>query len=242
MDIYKPTLPTGAAVRPSLVIVHGGGWSGGNKTDVSMTGPAGMFASLGFAVAIVNYTLDPANPQTPITDILNAVQFLRTNSATYNLDSSRIGMLGMSAGGHLGLMACIQGTAGTTRPDAMCGWSPPCDLGGLTGDGATFAAAFMNVAYSGNEAAWNAKSPRQSVTSACCPVRIVGSASEDVNAGGIAQSQYNNMETAAQSVGVNVTKRIITGTTHADFGSTAGANCDVFLCSDWLKTKLGGAF
>lgn len=230
-DVYKQA----GINRPALCVIHGGGWTGGDKSASDVTGTAQLFATLGYSVFNANLTLTAGAPAMPITDLQTLVNWVRTNAATYNVDAARVYMLGMSSGGHLAFMAAVQGSTGTTRPDAVIGWSPPCDLGGLTGDGATFAALYMGNAYIGNQTAWDAKSPRQQITSACCPMRVVGSASEDVNAGGIAQSQYDNMLTAASGAGISVTERVITGTVHADFRGVSNASGDVNQSHAWLQ-------
>lgn len=214
LDVYKPAL----SPRPAVIFVHGGGWTGNDKSDD--TPLATQLAAYGFAVFNINYTLTLGVPQTLINNVLASVTFVRNNAATYNVDASRVYMIGKSAGGHLALMAAITGVAGGSRPDKVCAWSPPCELGTLVGYGAGAAENYMGNTYVGNETAWQAKSPRQQVSSNCCPIRIVGSANEDTANGGIQQSQYDNMQTAAQGAGVTVAKTIYAGTVHAAFENT----------------------
>jgi acetyl esterase/lipase len=235
LDIWKPN----QASRPVLILCHGGGWTGGDKTDPSQTYPATLFAELGFCVMSANMTLTGGAPATPITDIKNLVTWARANAATYNGDGTRVATLGSSSGGHEALMAAIQGVAGGTRPDAVIGWSPPCNLGALTGSGAGFALAYMGTTFAGDAAGWNAKSPTLIIAGPICPIRIVGSATEDTANGGIAQSQYDGFETAALAVGADVTKRIFTGAAHAEMdGKLVEASNDIAGTAAWLRRKL----
>lgn len=240
-EIYMPNV----AGRPVLGIIPGGGWTTASRLNATTAYVATRFADMGFCVFVLDTTqadVDPGtsvDPQTPITDTLAFVSWARTNAATYNGLANNIALLGMSSGGHLALMAAIQGVAGESRPDAVVAWSPATNLGTLTSPGSTYALDYMNVAFSGNEAAWNAKSPALAVTSNSCPIRIVG-ASADPN--GIAQAQFDSMHTAALAAGVDSTKKIYTGTTHAvDFGSARrymASDDDVNETAAWLAEHL----
>lgn len=114
LDLY---LPAGApAPRPTLVFIHGGGWSGGDKAPI----PALCVAALnqGFAVASVNYRLTsqaalfaPESVTFPaqIHDVKGAVRWLRANAATFGLDPTRFASFGTSAGGHLSALLATSG-------------------------------------------------------------------------------------------------------------------------------------
>jgi dienelactone hydrolase len=108
LDLYQPTGDT-QTLRPALVWVHGGSFSGGDKTNFVPTDVANTFAKLGYVVVSINYRLlgsgCVANP-TACTlaaleaqhDAQAAVRWLRANAATYRIDASRIGIGGESAG------------------------------------------------------------------------------------------------------------------------------------------------
>jgi acetyl esterase/lipase len=100
MDLYHPL--TAAGPVPVVIYIHGGGWTGGDKSD-----GAGMLFTPplrenGYLVAAINYRLAPTHTfPGPIEDVKCAVRHLRANADKYNLDPDRIGALGGSAGGHL---------------------------------------------------------------------------------------------------------------------------------------------
>lgn len=239
--LHKPS----AASRPAVVLVHGGGWISGDRTEAAYVAVARWLADAGFCVFNTDYTLVPGNNypsgspnttlrQTLIDDVLAAVAHVRTNAATYNADSSRVAILGTSAGGHLGLMAGITGVRGTTRPDAVVAWSPPTRLATLpTGSptgGLELAENYLGAAVADAAAA---HSPYSQITRACPPIRIVGSTAEDTDNGGIPRAQYDDLHTAAQAAGVDSTKAVYTGTRHADFrGIDSGATLA------WLRSAL----
>jgi acetyl esterase/lipase len=106
-DIYSPRDRRGSA--PMIIVVHGGGFTGGDKQGVSQFGNA--LAALGYVVADINYTL--ATPQhagypEQVNDVRRAIQWNIANGRRFGADPSRIGLLGFSAGGYLAAMAGLQ--------------------------------------------------------------------------------------------------------------------------------------
>lgn len=125
------------ALYPVIVWIHGGAWMAGDKNHP----PAiSHLLSRGYAVASINYRLTDrfAHPA-QINDCKAALRFLRAHASEYNLDPSRIGVWGHSAGGHL---AALVGTSGdvkelegelgnnnlSSRVQAVVDWSGPTDL------------------------------------------------------------------------------------------------------------------
>jgi dienelactone hydrolase len=111
MDIVRPKA-TSAAPRPAVLLIHGGGFRGGNKEGYIPL--AVKLAEHGYVAATINYRLAPRN-QFPaaLEDSKAAVRFLRANAAKYGIDAGHIGTLGGSAGGHLVLMLGL--TAGVAE-------------------------------------------------------------------------------------------------------------------------------
>jgi acetyl esterase/lipase len=97
MDIY---FPQSGGAWPALVYVHGGTWMHGDKSEAVLF--ADQMALQGYVVVSVNYRLfPPATFPAMIEDVKCAIRSLRAHAAEYNLDPSRIGVMGVSAGGHL---------------------------------------------------------------------------------------------------------------------------------------------
>lgn len=111
LDLYLPP-DDGPGPRPVVVLVHGGGFVGGNRGQ--MAAAALSYARLGFVAASISYRLEPdadfsnqlvyfAAVQNAIDDGMESVRWLRSQAATYHLDTDRIAMVGSSAGGAVAL-------------------------------------------------------------------------------------------------------------------------------------------
>ncbi len=102
LDVYRPKNDT---VLPACVLVHGGGWTGGDKERFRALGLA--LAEKGYVVANVEYRLaGAAKYPAAVQDCSLAVRWVRANAKRFALDPQRIGAWGGSAGGHLvGLLA-----------------------------------------------------------------------------------------------------------------------------------------
>jgi acetyl esterase/lipase len=121
MDIYLP-IDSNLVQHPAILIIHGGGWYGGDKHDVREQITGTNLARNGYVCASINYALcnagDTSNPSWPqnIYDCKKAVQFLRKNSAVYKIDPNHIGVIGGSAGGHLAALLGVAGVDAGLEP------------------------------------------------------------------------------------------------------------------------------
>jgi poly(3-hydroxybutyrate) depolymerase len=116
MDIAVPPNATADARQPLLVLIHGGGFVAGDKSDFYPE--MATYARAGYVVATINYRLTPGNGASDtirttavlhaVEDAQNAIRFLRRNAARYGIDPTRVVSIGSSAGGGVSLTLAIQ--------------------------------------------------------------------------------------------------------------------------------------
>jgi len=99
LDFWKANSTSPA---PVLVCVHGGGFHGGDKTTYRRSGLVAECLKHGISVAAINYRYTTTAPfPAPMLDGARALQFLRFKAKEWNIDPSRIGGTGGSAGGDM---------------------------------------------------------------------------------------------------------------------------------------------
>jgi acetyl esterase/lipase len=105
LDFYPATSDKPA---PVMIHIHGGGWRGGSKSHVP-----GFLTKANaegwLAVVSVDYRFtDVATHPAQVDDCARAIQFVRQNAKAWNLDTTRMGVTGGSAGGHLSAYMALQ--------------------------------------------------------------------------------------------------------------------------------------
>ena len=95
--IYQPT---GPGPFPTVLDLHGGAWNAKNRLAEEPMDRA--LAASGLLVVAVDLTLAPEAPYPAcVQDANYAVRWLKANAATWNGDTSKIGIYGSSSGGHV---------------------------------------------------------------------------------------------------------------------------------------------
>lgn len=99
-------LPLKNLSKGSAVIICPGGGYGGLLTKREGTDVARTFAKLGVAAFVLKYRLPDDRIMEdksigPLQDALQALKMVRQNAGKWNIDASKIGIMGFSAGGHL---------------------------------------------------------------------------------------------------------------------------------------------
>ncbi len=110
LDVYLPRAAVGkrGLKLPTVVLVHGGAWTMGSRADRAPQ--AKQFARQGFVAVSVNYRLaTEARWPAQRLDVSRAVTFLRKNAAFFNIDRSRMALLGSSAGGQIAAAVATHG-------------------------------------------------------------------------------------------------------------------------------------
>lgn len=126
LDVYSP--PPTDALRPAVVVIHGGGWhEGAGLERDGMADHAQRLAEAGYVAFNISYRLVPSGGQFPhaVQDCICALAWIRGHAGDYGIDPDRIGALGYSAGGHLVSMLGTAASDPIVAPDCEAGQTTP---------------------------------------------------------------------------------------------------------------------
>ncbi|MEJ5976456.1 alpha/beta hydrolase [Novosphingobium sp. PS1R-30] len=109
VDVY---VPAGKGPHPLVLYIHGGGWMGGHTRHSGALADfpkvLARLAAEGFTVASLEYRLSgEARFPAQLQDANAALRFLRAHAAQYKIDTTRVGLWGGSAGGHLAALTAL---------------------------------------------------------------------------------------------------------------------------------------
>ena len=108
---------------PIVIYLHGGAWNGGSFERVPPV--AHELARRGIAVASIEFRKSSQAPFTAqLDDGRAAIRWIKTNARKYSLDAKRIGVYGVSTGGHLAALLALTGSS----VRACAAQSAPSDL------------------------------------------------------------------------------------------------------------------
>lgn len=97
-------IDVGFGGAPCVVLVHGGGWDGGDRRELA--GLNRWLAARGVAVAAFDYRLAPAHPwPAQAEDLRVVIRWVRENAAKLGVNPDRLTLLGRSAGGQIATAA-----------------------------------------------------------------------------------------------------------------------------------------
>lgn len=113
IDAFLPKKPAGKT--PAVLIVHGGGWRSGDRSQHIPL--AQQLAERGYASFTAEYRLSTeAFYPAAVYDLKAAVRWLKASGKKFNIDTTKVAILGFSAGGQLaslvGLTPDVQKLAG----------------------------------------------------------------------------------------------------------------------------------
>lgn len=128
-------VPDGEGPFPIAILVHGGGWSGGDKSGRDPANPGAdvypWFEPLTagkFTWFSINYRLAPEHRWPAcFEDVQTAIRWVKAHASEYNGDARRIAIFGHSAGGHLAFLVAAHGAA-DGRVQAVVGYAPVTDF------------------------------------------------------------------------------------------------------------------
>ncbi len=119
-------VPEGSGKFPVVLIVHGGGWMGGDREKDIV--PVFAPVATNFTWFTISYRLAPTNHWPAcFEDVQTAIRWVKAHAAEYKGDPERIALLGYSAGGHLVTLAGTHADK-DTRVQVVAAMAPPTDL------------------------------------------------------------------------------------------------------------------
>ena len=129
--LLDANVPDGDGPFPVAILVHGGGWTGGDKAGSDKPGNGAditpWFAPLTeakFAWFSINYRLAPAHRWPACyDDVRTAIRWVKAHAAEFKGDARRIALFGHSAGGQLVCLAALEADE-ATRVQAVVGFAP----------------------------------------------------------------------------------------------------------------------
>jgi acetyl esterase/lipase len=111
---FRIVRPKEGGPFPIVFFVHGGAWATGSKAQ--FTHESYVLADHGIAGVRMEYRWKMHGAKYPeaISDVMDAIDFVRQRADEFNLDFTRVGLAGGSAGGHLSSIAA------QLTPECIC--------------------------------------------------------------------------------------------------------------------------
>ena len=223
LDIQSNTTYTSA---PVVVLIHGGGWTTGNKTNPEGT-YASYYLSQGFVVVAPNYRLVAPNGSggyinqfpTAMDDVALAISWFQANAAQYGANPNKIVLQGASAGSQIAAMLAYD-------PTGFNNWglaAPLTGIVGFVGDSGPYnwtyvlsvsqpiVQEFLGSYYGSPQ--WNPTEPVTYVHSGEVPSLIIAGTSDNI-VGFQASVTFNQMMLTA---GNKSTLQLYQGYSHTEF-------------------------
>jgi len=204
MDIYLPPNRHIDSTKV-LIMIHGGGWSAGDKADFTQYVDTMKRRQPHYAVVNINYRLAAAGVNlfpTQENDVKAAIDFIYSKRAEYHI-SDKFVLLGASAGGHLALLHGYKYTL-PVRIKAVVDFFGPTDMADMYYNPASiFAppasiAALMGGTPADIPAIYQQSSPINFVSAQSPPTIILQGGADQL----VSPSQSSSLNNALQAAGV----------------------------------------
>jgi len=176
MDIY---LPEGRSTTTTgiLVLIHGGSWTGGDKSEFVLAMPMVKEYFPEYAIFNINYRLvSGSNNLSPTqqNDVKAAIEFIAEKKAAFAV-SDKLVLVGASAGGHLALLQGYKNLS-PLKAKAVVDFFGPTDLIALYNLGGLFPSMLTTVTGESpetNPSIYNQSSPVNFVNAGSPPTILL---------------------------------------------------------------------
>ena len=115
LDFYPAQSNSGGGLSdaPCIVVVHGGGWNNGDRTQLAALNS--WLALRGYSVAAIDYRLVPVLWPAPREDTESALHWLQAHAGELGVSPEKFVLLGRSAGGQIALATAYGKTRAAWR-------------------------------------------------------------------------------------------------------------------------------
>jgi acetyl esterase/lipase len=212
-DVFTPAENTNGA---AVLFMVSGGWYSSWAPPEQMQHIFRPLTDKGFTVCAVRHGSSPRFSITEaVADVRRSVRFVRFNAEKFNIDPNRIGVMGMSAGGHLSLMLGTASDEGnpnakdpvakvSNRVGAVVAYVAPTDLRVMAQDAEQRLPAYARFpALQIDQPTAAVDSPILHVTSDDAPTLLLAGAKDEL----VPVSHSRNLQTAFEKA--NVTSQLI---------------------------------
>lgn len=224
MDAFYPKQKV-KGKRPAIMIIHGGGWRSGNRTQHYPL--AQRLADLGYVCFTPEYRLSTeALFPAAVYDLKAALRYIHAKAKDFNIDTNKIAVLGFSSGGELAaFLATTLGNSKYEGKDCYTKYSSRVqalvDLDGTLSfvhpesgegdDSKKISAATYWFGYSkkDNYELWKEASPLSHVGKNTPPVLFINSGVDRMHAG------RNDLIEELKKYGINAEIKTFEGSPHS---------------------------
>jgi acetyl esterase/lipase len=176
MDVYLPANRT--TNTKVMIIIHGGAWSSGDKTDVNSFIDTLKKRQPDYAIFNINYRLSTGATNlfpTQENDVKAAIEFIYSKRSEYII-SDKFVLNGQSAGAHLAMLQAYKNTT-PVKIKAVINFFGPTDMVDLYNNPGLVPAAtvalIVGATPTSNPTLYQQSSPINFVTAQCCPTIIL---------------------------------------------------------------------
>jgi acetyl esterase/lipase len=226
IDLYLPATRTDANTKV-MVLIHGGAWSAGDKSDFTSLIPTLQSGLANYAIININYRL-AAPPSTNLwptqqTDVNAAFDYIVSKANYFHYNANKMAVYGESAGAHLALLKAYRYNA-DNRIKAVIDVFGPTDMADLynfqIGVQKQLFELFMGGTPTTNATAYFNASPLSFVVTGVPPTIIFHGTADAV----VPYSQSVRLNTALENAAVGHQYNEYPGEPHGQFNATNTAD------------------
>lgn len=201
-DVYLPDERSNA---PIIVMIHGGGWSSGDKQDADVAAAkAGYWVAKGYVFVSINYRLLPKkDPLVQAADVALAIANIQKNAVNWGADKNKLILMGTGAGGHLAALLSSNPSLASDQGATIWAGAVVLETPALNIPAIMSAShdSIYDTAFGSSTEFWEDSSPTDLLSSSGVPMLVVCSTESSDNTCAKASAFAHS----ANNAGVNIT-------------------------------------